>query len=223
MMQPITKFAADGVVDRAGRRHDRDGRARMLQRRLRARPISKSRATCSTARSTSTKAVLPQPGHYRASTNSIGDPARHREARRHPGQRRAAGHPLRPAGLDLPRPRRGHRAAAWPRHSRLLQRRRPRLAAAGRPAPFRSHALAGLRQGRRDRHRRHAVRLPHGLRQAHQRADAGADRPGLPHRRQEPRHRSRHRRRSGRHSRRGAAGGQRPDRKRQAPGAHSNG
>ena len=36
MMKPITKFAADGDVDRAGRRHGGDGGARMLQRRLRA-------------------------------------------------------------------------------------------------------------------------------------------------------------------------------------------
>ena len=41
------------------------------------------------------------------------------------------------------------------------------------------------------RDRGHTVRLSHGLRQAHQHeTQAGADRHGLPHRRQEPRHRS---------------------------------
>ena len=43
-----------------------------------------------------------------------------------------------------------------------------RASAARRSAPFRPHPLARLRQGRRHRHRRHAVRFPHGLRQAHQ-------------------------------------------------------
>ena len=51
------------------------------------------------------KAVLPRPGHYRASTKSVGDPRDVEQARRHPGEVeeavRAAGQP----GLDLPRHR----------------------------------------------------------------------------------------------------------------------
>ena len=43
--------------------------------RAAGRPISRSRATCSIARSTVDKATHPEPGAYRASTRSIGDPA----------------------------------------------------------------------------------------------------------------------------------------------------
>ena len=42
----------------------------------------------------------------------------------------------------------------------------PRHAAARRPAPLPPHAPLRVQQRRRDRHRRHAVRLPDGLRQA---------------------------------------------------------
>ena len=52
-------------------------------------------------------AVIPEAGHYRASTKSIGDPERHRQARRDPHQRgaavRAAGQP----GVDRARRRGG--------------------------------------------------------------------------------------------------------------------
>ena len=62
---PSTERIADMVVD---------GGARVLRRRARARPISKSRATCSTARSPSKGGACRKPGHYRASTKSVGDP-----------------------------------------------------------------------------------------------------------------------------------------------------
>jgi enoyl-CoA hydratase/carnithine racemase len=51
---------------------------------------------------------------------------------------------------------------------------------------LRSHALACFRQGGRRRDRRHAFRLSHGLRQAHQGSDARADRSRLQRRRQKP-------------------------------------
>ena len=65
-----------------------------------------------------TKAVLPQPGKYRASTKSIGDPADIERLADHPRQCRAAGDSLRSASLGLPRPQRSRRAAARARHSR---------------------------------------------------------------------------------------------------------
>ncbi len=157
----------DRDVDRARRRHDRDGGARMLRRRLRAL-LPRDPARRPRPRDRPRQGGVPKPGHYRASTKLDRRSARHREARRHPGERRAPGNPFRPAGVDGARPRRGHRAAARPRHPGLFQRRRARPPAAGRSASFRPDALARLRQGRRHRHRRHAVRFPHGLRQAHQ-------------------------------------------------------
>ena len=149
MMTPITKFAATRAEHRARRRHDLDGGARGIQRRARARSTWKFRATCSTARSTSTKAVIPQPGNYRASTKSIGDPRdiekladilvnAERPAILY-GQQvwTARGHKEAIAllrGLDIP----GYFNGA-----------QPRPAAAGRSASFRSHPHAGLRQRRR--------------------------------------------------------------------------
>ena len=80
------------------------------------------------------KAVIPQPGHYRASTRSIGDPRRHRAAGRPPGQGGAAGDPAREPGLDHARPQGLARLRARARHARLFQRRRTRPPAAGRSA-----------------------------------------------------------------------------------------
>ena len=77
-----------------------------------------------------TKAIVPQPGHYRASTRSLGDVRDIEQPRRPAGECGAAGDSLRPAGVDGARPRRGDRAAARAGHSRLLQRRQPRAAAA---------------------------------------------------------------------------------------------
>ena len=144
MMRPITKFASTRDVDRARRRHGGDGGARVLRRRLRTRRTWRSRATYWTARSTSARAVMPQPGQYRASTQVDRRSARHREPRRYAGERGAAGDPVRPAGVGRARPRGGGRAAARAGYPRLLQRRQPRLAAAGRSAPFRPHAQSRL-------------------------------------------------------------------------------
>ncbi len=185
----------------------------MLQRRLRPVAISRFRATSSIARSTSRKRgaaeARPLPRLDQVHRRS----GRHRAACRHPGECGTAGDPVRPAGLGLPRPRGGRSRCCAGSTFPATSTAPPRLPAARRSAPLRSHALARLRQGRRGRDHRHAVRLPHGLRQAHQRADAGADRSRLPHRRQEPRHRPRHRRRSGRDVPRRAAGGGRPARR----------
>ena len=171
------------------------------------RPTSRSRATCSTARSTLAKAVIPEPGHYRASTRSIGDPADIEKLADLLVNAERPVHPARHPGLELPRPRGGDRAGAPAQHPGLLQRLRPRPAAARRSAPLQPHPPHGVRQGRRDRDRRHAVRLPHGLRPPpRQGRRRGADRPGLPHGRQEPRHRARPGRPSGRDPRRGRAG-----------------
>ena len=80
MMRPITKFASSVADHRTRRRH-----GRMAFREAyngapgpvvpRDRPRHPRRA-----RSPLERAVIPEAGHYRASTKSIGDPARHREA-----------------------------------------------------------------------------------------------------------------------------------------------
>ena len=103
-----------------------------------------------------TKAVVPKPGHYRASTRSIGDPRDIEKLADILVEFGAAGDPLRPAGMGGARPRGGDRAAARARHSRLLQRRQPRAAAARRSAPLRPHPRQCLRRCRRHRHRGHA-------------------------------------------------------------------
>ena len=147
-------------------------------------------------------------------------PGRHREAGRYSGQRGTAGDSVRAAGVDRARPQGSDRAAARPGYPRILQRREPRPAAARRSASFRPHAHSGVCERRCAGDRRHAVRLPHGLRQTHQQGlEAGADRHGLPHRRQEPRHQLRAGRRSRRDPGRGAAGGVGADQGRQAAGA----
>ena len=69
----------------------------------------------------------------------------------------------------------------------------------GDPHHFQLSRRYAFHERRPHHHRRHAVRLPDGLRQAALAGrDRRADRPRLPHRRQEPRHRPRHRRRRGR-------------------------
>ena len=195
------------ALDRAGRRHGQHGGARVLQRRL--------------------GAVLPRDPARRAGPRDRpregGDPGaralprldaldrrpgRHREAGRSAGERRAAMHPARHPGLELPRPRGGDRAGAPAQHPGLLQRLGPRPLAAGRSAPLQPHPAHGLRQGRRDRDRRHAVRFPHGLRPApRQGRRRGPDRSGLPHGRQEPGHLARAGRPPGRDPGRGRPGG----------------
>ena len=110
------------------------------------------------------KAVIPQPGHYRASTRSVGDP---RDIEKLADILVDAERPailVRTAGVAGARPRRGRRTVARPGYSRLFQRRQPRPAAARRPASFRPHSHAGVCESRRDRHRGHAVRFSHGLR-----------------------------------------------------------
>ena len=84
----------------------------------------------------------------------------------------------------------------------------------GRPAPLPPDAPLRVQQRRRDPDRGHAVRLPHGLRQAPAPGgDRRPDRHGLPHRRQEPRHRPRPRRRPRRDPVRGHQGGVGPSTK----------
>ena len=157
-----------------------------------------------------TKAIVPKPGHYRASTRSLGDPRdiekladilvnSERPAILY-GQQvwTARGHEEAIAllrGLDIPGYFNGGSRGLLP---------------PGDPHHFDRTRWQRLRRGGRHRDRRYALRLPHGLRAAHQQqGTAGADRHGLPHGRQEPRHRSRDRRPSGRHPGRGTAGGER--------------
>ena len=197
MMTPITKFAATVPRHRARRRHGVHGLPRVLPRRARARPSWRSRATCSTPRCPRRRRGVPEAGRYRASTRAPATPTTIERL------------------ADLLVARREARASCWAarcgrargtdaaiefvrdaQRPRVHERRRPRHAAARRPAPLPALPPLRLLQRRPDRHRRHAVRLPHGLRQAAvARRDRRADRPRLPHRRQEPRHRPRHRRR----------------------------
>ena len=143
-------------------------------------------------------ATVPEAGHYRASTKSIGDPASvealadllvaGREARR----------TARQPGVDVPRQRCGDRLRPDARHPRVHERIGPRHTAARRPAPLPPLPAVRLQQRRPDPHRRHAVRLPDGVRPpAAEERHRRTDRPRLPHRRQEPRHRPRPGRRPG--------------------------
>ncbi|CAM5470960.1 hypothetical protein STENM223S_08258 [Streptomyces tendae] len=119
---------------------------------------------------------------------------------------RRSGHPARQPGVDHPGHRGRRRTRPHAQRPRLHERRGARHAAARGPAPLPAVAPVRLLQRRRHRDRRHAVRLPDGLRQAAlPRGDGRADRPRLPHGRQEPRHRPRHRRGRGA----GAEGGHR--------------
>ena len=125
------------------------------------------------------------------------------EEHRRPGRRRPPGrHPHQggAARACCSAARCGPRAARRPRtsSSRALnipvvhERCGPRHAAARQPAPPPPHPPLRVQQRRRDPDRRHAVRLPHGLRQAPAPGGHGRpDRHGLPHRRQEPRRRPR--------------------------------
>ncbi len=68
----------------------------------------------------------------------------------------------------------------------------------GDPHHFQLSRRHAFNERRRHRHRRHAVRLPHGVRPAAlTRRHGRPDRPRLPYGRQEPRRRPRHRRRRG--------------------------
>ncbi len=112
----------DRDVDRARRRHDRDGGARMLRRRVRTLlsrdPARRARSRDRRRQGRAAEArALPR-------LDPLGRrSARHRAARRRPRQRRAAGDPLRPAGLGGARRQGSGRAAARTRHPRLFQRR----------------------------------------------------------------------------------------------------
>ena len=135
-------------------------------------------------------AVLPQPGHYRASTKSTGDP---NDIDRLADILIKAERPCVLLGSQVWTSRgaeAAHRLRPAPQHPRLHERGRPRHAAAGRSAPLPPDAPLRVQERRRDRDRRDAVRLPHGLRQAPEPGRHGRpDRHGLPHGGQEPRHR----------------------------------
>ena len=224
MMSPITKFAATRAEHRARRGHDLDGGARGFNgapgpvvsgdpaRRARSRGRRQPRRWCR------------KPGHYRASTRSIGDPRdiekladilvnSERPAILY-GQQvwTARGHEEAIAllrGLDIPGYfNGGSRGLLPPGDPHHFDRTRGNAFAdadviviVGTPFDFR------MGYGRRISNK----------------LQAGADRHGLPHGRQEPRHRPRAGRRSGRHPGRGAAGGLRPAQAGQAPGARSSG
>ena len=150
---------------------------------------------------------------------------RYREARRHPRQLRASRDPARQPSLELPRPRGGHRDGAQAQRSGLFQRRRKGAAATGRSASLSPHPRRRLQAGRRHRDRGHALRFPHGLRQAPaRRRHRGTDRPRLSHRRQEPRRGARPRRPPGGHHEGGHRCGERPrGQSRQGPRAVARG
>ena len=168
------------------------------------------------------RARIPEPGSLPDVDEVDRRPGGCRKARRHPGRLRAPGGAVRPAGLGERQPRGGDRLRPRARHPGLHERGEPRHAARGRCASFRPHKVGRLQGGRRHPDRRHAVRLPHGLRPADlERGDPDPDRPELRHGRQEPRHLARAGGRSGRHPhrRRGCRVGEdRQGRAGQAPG-----
>ncbi len=132
---------------------------------------------------------------------------RRRQAHRDPHQRRAPVRAPRQPGVDLARSRAGDRVRPRAQHPGVHERRRPRHAAAGRPAPFSPDSPLRVQQRGRDPDRRHPVRLQDGLRQAPlARGQGHPDRHGLPDGRQEPRHQPRPRRRSRRDPRRSRQG-----------------
>ena len=141
MMTPITKFAVDrDVAPNASPTWWRWRRANASTARP-ARRISRSRATCSTARVDAHQGRDPPAGRLpRLDQVDRRSGATSRSSPTFWSMPSGPAHSVRQAGLDLPRPQRGDRAAARPRHSRLLQRRRPRVLAAGRSASLRPHA-----------------------------------------------------------------------------------
>ena len=167
MMTPITKFAA--TVPDTERVADMVSMAfrECYQRRARARPSSRSRATSSTPRSRVESARIPEAGQLPRLDQEHRRPRRHREAGR-------------PAGPAPRSPCVLLGSQVWT--SRGTERRSSSSARSNVPAymngsargtlppgdPHHFHLLPPLRvqQRRRDPHRRHAVRLPHGLRQA---------------------------------------------------------
>ncbi len=132
-------------------------------------------------------AVIPQAGKYRASTRSIGDPA---DIERLADILVAAKTPCILLGTQVWNCRGHEQAIRLVRGLNIpayFNGSGRGLLPPGDPHSLQPDALAGVQRGGRDRDRRHAVRLPHGLRQAA--VPGGDDRPdrsGLPDRRQEP-------------------------------------
>ena len=133
-------------------------------------------------------AVIPEPGHYRASTKSIGDP---KDIERLADILVKAKTPCILLGTQVWNCRGHNEAIRLVRELNIpayFNGSGRGLLPPGDPALLQPHPLARLQGSRRHRHRRHAVRLPHGLRQAAlEGSDHRPDRSGLPHRRQEPR------------------------------------
>ena len=131
-----------------------------------------------------TEAVVPEAGSYRASTRSAGDPD---DIERLTDLLVNSERPAILLGSQVWAARgheRGARHGARAEHPRVLQRRGRGLLPPGDPHHFHRTRSDAFKQGGRHRHRRHPVRLPHGLRQAAEpRGDHRPDRPRLPHRR----------------------------------------
>ena len=153
-------------------------------------------------------ARIPEPGHYRASTRSIGDPA---DIEKLADILVKAERPAILLGQQVWTCQ-GHeeaislvRALNIPAYFNGAGRG---LLPPGDPHHFDRTRSRRIQEGRCDPDRRHAVRFPHGLRQANlEGCHPGSDRPELPHRGQEPRHQHGSGRRSGRDPGRGRTGG----------------
>ena len=165
MMAPITKFAA--TVPHTARVADMVSMA--FRECLTARPgrrSSRSPATSSTPRCRVDRPGSPEPGRYRASTRSAGDPG---AIQRLADLLVASEKPCVLLGSQVWTCRAAdaaHRVRPHAEHPGLHERRRPRHARRPATRTTSSSPAACLQRGRPDHHRRHAVRLPHGLRQA---------------------------------------------------------
>ena len=163
MMSPITKFAASVPQPSASPTWSPWRFAKRSTAR-RGRAIWKSRATCSTRRSDRNARASPSRAPIAPRRNPSVIPRDiEKLADLLVNAERPAACSARRCGLAAVTRRRSQLLRA-PQHSRLHERRRPRHLPPGDPHHFNRTRSYGLRQGRRDRHRRHAVRFPHGLR-----------------------------------------------------------
>ena len=119
------------ALHRARRRHGQHGGARVLQRRVGA-VVPRDPARRAGPRGRALEGGHPRPRALPGLDPLDRRSRRHREAGRPAGERRAALHPARHPGVELPRSRAGDRAGPPAQHPGLLQRLGPRPAAARR-------------------------------------------------------------------------------------------
>ena len=195
MMTPITKFAA--TVPDTARVADMvvDGVPRVLQRRARARPSWRSRATCSTPRSPAEKARVPEAGHVPRLDQIVGDPAAIERLADLLAQAEKPAILLGSQVWTLPRHRRGDRVRRTLNVPAYMNGAAAAPSPPGDPHHFqlsRRYAFDNADLISSSARRSTSV---WATASALARRDRGPDRPRLPHGRQEPRHRPRHRRR----------------------------